>query len=317
MTADVTAILERYDIATPPSLAERYGVRRAADLDTSPPRPLYLDLLEEGALTVIFGPGDTGKGILSAWVAAEARRTRRVLVLDFEGHEAEYGRRWHGLGATEPLYIAPLATPGLAGPITARAEVIRDLCDELEVEVLVIDSIAFAVPGLDVKDETTATAFSAAVKLIGRTTLAVGHTTKTGDPWPKYPFGSAFWHNGCRVSWAIEKVDDDPHTVELRNRKGNAHGPLPDRRYVITYADGLPVEVAAETMSRAKVDRIDAVLAGGPLTLDEVLDALAEDGGRTEDRTKVGSLLRKYALSGRYERLPGSPLRYALAERTE
>jgi len=314
MTAEA-AILEAYGV---PTFAELLGVRRVEELDSSPPPPLFSGLLVEDELTIVYGPGGKGKGVLMASVLLEASRAgRKALVLDYEGHRREYAVRCRGLGVVGPYYLAPLAHPRLAGPITAHAETVRDLCDELEVDLLVVDSLAYALPGLDVAESTSATAFTAAVKRIGRTTVATAHTTKASDPWPAYPFGSVFWHNSARATWALEQVDDDPHTVELRNRKASEHGPQAPRRYVITWEDGVLAAVTGEPIGRPFVDRIDDALATGPLSILDVTLALNADGGERTDTKRVGALLRKYEVRGRYERDPGPGVRYRIAGRAE
>lgn len=289
------------------TLAERLGVSRIGDMPTARPAPLEGALLAPGEHNIWFGPGDTGKGVLAAWLAGQ--RDSATLVLDYEAHPREWARRLQRFGGGDVWYLAPHTTPLLAGPLWKRASVIADLARELDIGLLLIDSISLACAGADVLDPATVTLYAAGLQRIGRTALSLGHVTKTDERWARYPFGSVMWHNTARVTWAAEKMADEPHTVELRCRKHNDYPPQPGHLFTIEWDRDGPVSVTHETASRKLIDRIMDVLADGAWhTTAAIAAAASDDGGEPVAETQAYALLKRYRERGRVESSKGRPV---------
>jgi hypothetical protein len=70
--------------------------------------------------------------------------------------------------------------------------------------------------------------------------LHVAHISKQEGTDQK-PFGSVFWHNGCRASWFARLAETlpsgNPITVGLYNRKANLGRLLPPVAYEISFTD--------------------------------------------------------------------------------
>jgi hypothetical protein len=68
--------------------------------------------------------------------------------------------------------------------------------------------------------------YFAALRQLGLGSVSIAHTTKATDGEGK-PFGSAFFHNGARLTWLFKKQQDigGRLTVGLFNKKANT-GPL-------------------------------------------------------------------------------------------
>jgi hypothetical protein len=267
----------------PPPVFARLGARWLRDVPHAPPPELLLDRLDAEEDTVLFGAGDTGKGVLAcAWIVGLAADGHRVLVLDYENHPSEWSRRIRALGGIEAadrvIHVAPTGPDWLGprGAIWQQQGELRELADATAATFVVVDSAAVACGGADSLKPEAPGQYFPALRYLARPSLTLAHVTKGDDL--RYPFGSVFWHNLARVTWSAEKVGAHGHQVILSHRKGNNHAHQGKQLVTITWWEGLPAEVREETYNVKLAVLIKAVLkAEGPLPVAKIVAALNAD----------------------------------------
>jgi hypothetical protein len=254
---------------------------------------------------VLYARGGTGKGLLACWFARDLVRAGHVvMVVDFEGHEMEWGSRLRGLGLTDDElgrihYRVPFGSDWTAptGSLAAVADAIRDDADRLGVTYLMVDSYSVATSNGDTMGgEAAAREYFSGLARIGLPSLTIAHVRGDSGKFPERPFGSVFVHNLARETWAVERIgDDDPDAIdpdeirfgpyvvalELRNKKANAR-PKSAAQFVTFsfFADGT-IEVMADGPAGASVADLAAdALADGPLTVPKIAAAIKEDTGQ-------------------------------------
>lgn len=300
------------------------GNRTARDLRHGTPPDQLADpfLTPEGA-TVFYAKGGTGKGVLACWLVLRMVRTGHVvMVLDFEGHEREWGSRLRGLGLTDDElsrihYRAPFGPDWTAptGSLAAVADAIREDAERLGVTFLVVDSYSVATSNGDTMGgEQAAREYFSGLTRIGLPSATIAHVRGDSAKFPDRPFGSVFVHNLSRETWAVERVGDDetdddpdlirfgPHVVslELRNRKSNGRAKAAAQFVTFSFfADGTIEAVTDRPGSRTVADLAADALADGPLTLAKVAAAIKEDTGQTVDADTLRKTFARH--SGRFE----------------
>lgn len=280
------------------------GTRTAADLTYGPPPDQFVDpfLTPEG-VTCLYGRGGVGKGVTSCWLTVRLVRAGHiVMIVDFEGHEREWGSRLRGLGLTDVElsrihYRAPFAADWTAptGALSKVAELLRVDAEHIGVTYLVVDSYSVATTNGDLMGgEAAAREFFTAVTTIGRPALVVAHVKGDSERFPARPFGSVFVHNLARETWAVERLgDDEPESdpdlirfgpavinLELRNRKSNGRAKASAQFLSFSFFDDGTIEVSTDAPGgRSVADLAAAALAEGPLTLAKIAAAIKEDTG--------------------------------------
>jgi hypothetical protein len=305
----------------PPPAAVTIGHRTAADLAAGPPLPQLADpyLTPEGA-TVIYARGGTGKGLLACWLAQRLVRSGQVvMVLDFEGHEREWGSRLRGLGLTDDElaaihYRAPFDAADWTAPtgaLAAVAEAVREDVRRPDITYLIVDSYTTATTSGDTMGgQQAAQEYFGALARIGLRSLTIAHVRGDSARFPDRPFGSVFVHNLARETWAVERVGDDPDEtedpdepaygpnvieLELRNRKSN--GRRASRAQYVTisiYADGTMDVSTERPTGRALADLAADALADGALTLPKLRSAIREDTGQAVDVDVLRVTLKRH-----------------------
>jgi AAA domain len=295
----IVRVLERNGQPKPPDIADKLGRRRASELDTEPPAPLLIERLDPSGHTILFGTGGAGKGVLAVhWTIQLVRQGHRVLLIDYENHPDEWGRRLYGLGGSDVMarvsYVAPHSPEWTAdrGPIWRQAEELRELVVHDQITYLVIDSIVPACPGEDPSDPNTVSQYTAALQIIGTPALSLAHVPKAGTDLT-YPFGSAFWHNLSRMTWSLEQ---DGENGLLTQRKHNNYRRTEKARVSVTWTDGRPSEVWERPYHRVLADRILAVMGENGRRAKEIAtrinEGLAEDEKPTTESAIRGTLNR-------------------------
>jgi hypothetical protein len=238
--------------------------------------------------TGIHGDGGAGKSVIALAAAAsinsgvpylglEPSTVTTVGYLDWEmdGHEhRDRLARICGGDEMPGIVYIPCARPLADDVDRIRREVIRH-----GIGYLVVDSVALACDGPPEAAEV-AVRFFGALRELGLGSLLVAHVNRAGDT--DRPFGSAFWHNGLRLTWyaKLEADGGGSTTVGLFAKKANT-GPKPPplgfridwgERITFTRTDVRNVEdFAAHVPVRF---RMQAEIVTGAKTIAEIAAAL-------------------------------------------
>lgn len=271
-------------------------------------------LLPEGAPTVLFGDGSSGKTYfaLALGVAVALGRpfgqypTRQgaVLYVDYETSEAQFrlrvGRLCRGLGLDGVPAGLPMYYWRAGGvPLAEQVDVLRRFCAENNVALVIVDAAADACGGEPESAAVASRYFNALSRLGEITTLTLAHIAKGSDT--EKPFGSVVWHNRPRRTWYLHRVQDedaDEADVGLFCRKSNDGRRPPAIAFHLSF-DGTagPVTIARGDLSsipelaerRPLRDRLRDALRGGASSVSELCEVLG--GGIS--REAVLSALRR------------------------
>ena len=197
-------------------------------------------LLVKNDAVIIFGDGGDGKSYLALALALSLQTGHplvgylrplgrpRVAYLDWEWRPEPHKKRMRALLGDEPDENARLLTyiPCAAeGPLVHQVDRLRRIFHERQIEYAVLDSVALGCDGPP-EDALVALAFFQALARLEVGACLLAHTNRSGDP--EKPFGSTFWHNSARLTWNVQKDDDeegaqdtDSLRVILHNRKAN------------------------------------------------------------------------------------------------
>jgi hypothetical protein len=285
-------------------VADGEYIRRLSEIDRSPAPPLLLDRLDPLGPSMLYGPGDIGKGTTaSAWATRLTQAGMNVLILDYEDHPEEWARRIWGLGGEDVtdriVHVSPLRQWG--GPIWAHADRIRDLAEEEGRDYVIIDSVAFAAVGGDVSSPGAPTNYGSALQGIGLPSLSLGHVNRAHDA--RYPFGSVFWHNTMRITWSLMPKGDERILV---SRKANNYAKPPASSIDFTWWEGDLREVSETPAVWTLLDRIAEALAvidaGTPTDIADTLNEGVEEGEQTSRQTVAATLSRDLKRNGETSR---------------
>lgn len=292
------------------------GERTALDLrhGTPPPQLVEAFLTAEGA-TAIYGPGGVGKGLETCWLVRQLVRLGHVvMVVDYEGHEREWGSRLRGLGMSDEElarvhYRAPFASDWTAptGALSTVADAIREDADRVGATYVVVDSYSVATSNGDTMGgEAAAREYFSGLARIGRPSLTIAHVRGDSARFPDRPFGSVFVHNLARETWAVEQIGDPPTDdgdpygpvvieLELRNKKANSRPLSPPRFNTFSFfADGTIEVTTAPPAGRSVADLAAGVLAEGPMTLATIAKAIREDSGQAISENTIRTALKRH-----------------------
>lgn len=192
------------------------------------PRPEIDELLDIDGLrllkrhpVIIFGDGGAAKSYLSLYVAGRlAQRGLRVALFDWELAGEDHRDRLECLFGED---MPAVWYRRCRHPLIVELDSLRRFAHKEQLDYVVYDSVAFAAHDKPEAAESALRYFSS-VRQIGGGSLHVAHTTKAegGD---QKPFGSAFWHNGARATYFMqrsgESADGRDITVGVFNRKAN------------------------------------------------------------------------------------------------
>jgi KaiC/GvpD/RAD55 family RecA-like ATPase len=198
-----------------------------AQIERINPEPLVDDFAHPTNHTILYGPNGSGKGVVASWkIAARTAAGEVVLILDYEGHPSEWRARLEDAGADlSMVHIAlPLGMENgfLSGAVWKQAEDIRDDAERVGASWVYVDSISAACGVADITDSTAPGPYFAALNMIGRPSVSLGHVTKVENL--KYPFGSMLWRAYVRMAWSFAGEGD---RRELVNRKTNDYPAQP------------------------------------------------------------------------------------------
>lgn len=281
------------------------------------PRWILEPFIERSGGNILFGDGGSGKSTLAMAcavtiagacdvVGSVSSEPVPVMVLDWEADEYAAAERINaicaGMNLTEkPEIYYRRATSSLA----ESAPNIRREIAGLEIELVIIDSLGAARGGDPESAETTIKLFNAA-RSLGVPWLGIDHVPKNLKN-PTRPFGSTYTHNLARLTWAVEKVQEegsDNLVLALTNYKSN-NGRLHRRlAYRLAFEhEGQDDELAAITIARTDAmsvpelvekmptkQRILVTLKSGKLATRDVADAL--DISEVQARVRLNELAK-------------------------
>lgn len=200
-------------------------------------RWLLEPFIEDNAVTVIFGDGESGKtGLALAMVAtiATGRNVvgrlhgppRPVMVLDWEDDECGHAERVRAICSAVDMEVPDVYYRPMVGSLYQSAAAVRRDIDRHKIGLVMIDSAGLAKGGEPESADASLRLFAAA-RSLRVPVLMVDHVSiagMTGDK--KRPYGSVYTRNSARVTWYVEKAQtDEPCVVDvgLTHTKGN-HG---------------------------------------------------------------------------------------------
>jgi hypothetical protein len=288
---NLTPALRVMDEVDQASALDRAGARALGDIDRSPAPPLVVGRISPQGHTMLFGPGDAGKGLLAcAWAKQHVVDGGRVLILDFEDHPEEWARRLWGLGGVDMFEGTPIRHVSPLRVGKPDWDLLTAAAAEHQASLVIVDSVAYAVPGADPSEPQAATTYSALIQQFGLPVLSLAHMNRMGDE--RYPFGSVFWHAGARITWSL--VPDGENGSKLHNRKHNNYEWQGAFAVTSEWLDGIPRNVNERPYNITVAERIADVLRAGPASLDDIEAALASDeGGEPVKRPTIRRVLTR------------------------
>ena len=314
------------------------GNQTLADLACGDPLPQLADpfIAAEGT-TVLYGPGGVGKGWMSIYLASRlVQAGNRVMVLDYELHNGEWGRRAHALGFTEEQrrmvhYRAPFGNEWTAakGPLNDVADLVRTDCDKQDVDVIILDSYTTATStGDQMGGAAGAQEFFNGISRIGRPALVLAHVAGACGRFPDRPFGSVFVHNLARETWAVESSTDEPAVtgapgdyqpstmaLELRCKKRST-GAKPEPQFVTFnfFADHTVSVTTIQPVLRGIADLAADVLQRkrAPMPAAAIAKAIEADTGEKHTPETIRRTLDRNS-GHRFRRNEAMPYEYSLA----
>jgi hypothetical protein len=280
------------------------GPIRIWEMPEPGPRSWLVDgFIPEGAITILYGDGGTGKSYLSLYLAIQAltgndflsrtvAQQQAVLFIDAELDDTEFRRRAYpvarGIGLNNlPVgmyYWSPQDSLTEKDVLTTVGRWLT----KREIGLVVIDSLTVAAGGTNVRDSEVITPLMLGLKELGVTVVAVDHIkhrqldTKESD---YKPFGSVFKFNLARS--VIQVIKAEGGGLSLRQTKSN-FGPLTESvRVAVRFEDDtITFESLAATDPRLKglekqIPRHEAVHLTlkrmGPSTPQDLADELGID----------------------------------------
>lgn len=248
--------------------------------------------LFDGHPNLVYGDGGTGKSLLADFavtLVANGLSTGEngskgfevqfgpCLILDWESDADDLWRRLQGLrrglgldGLSPEIYHRYSARP-----LVDDLEEIQAMVVENDIDLVVVDSAAYAVGG-DPQDEAQVIPFFNALRTLKVTSLIIGHVPK--DNPSKNPFGSVFWRNGARSMWRVahqQETGAHSFSMALFHTKTNLSEKLDSIGLRFSF-EGNMAEDGTITVSPIEVsDEPDLVGESGDLTL-RILSVLSE-----------------------------------------
>ena len=270
------------------------------------PRFLLDPYVERGGATILFADGGLGKslfGLAIAYAVASGipiigravTAACPVLYLDWEADGETHRDRLHAIAEGAGLGKPP-NTIHYRRQYASLAEVaphVRRIIAEEHIGFVVVDSLGAARGGEPESADTTIRLFNGARSWEVPWT-GIDHVTKNGGDGQAKPFGSVYTHNLARLTWSMEKVEEqsDGMMIALTNHKSN-NGRLKGRRAYsvqlrqdenerptwIHYESTDPRELPNAFADMKNPQRIAEILRrNGKLELDDIGLALTEAG---------------------------------------
>jgi len=246
-------------------------------------------------------------------------KVEKVLYLDWEGDADTFSERLYGLCEGAGLEKKPwLAYKKMRIPLADAAMGLAEEIGRTETKAVIVDSMSASIGG-SLKEDDTVNAFYDAIRQFGVPTLVLAHKSAENiRQRNKRFFGSMMSEARLRMAWNAERAEDGPSVV-WEVSKDNISGLEGAKRAwnVLVKSDGAehhrrmreiivngvePHDVRLKASdSDTLADRVESVLAGGPMRVVEIAQAV--DGPEASVRTTLNrnqSVFRK-AEHGQWE----------------
>ena len=290
--------------------------------DTTPrgaTRYLLFPLIEQGAISLIYGDGGSAKSTLALAAAVSVATGQNllgsgkltqanVLYADWEDDAAAHNERLQAICKAAGIPVPRnVFYRRQEASLASAISTLRQECAVHSIGLFVCDSIGLA-GGDEPEAATTKLQLFGAARTLGTSFLGIDHVSKTDS---RKPSGSVYTRNIARLLWAVDKAqkpDDNRLTIALRNEKSNAsrlHHPL---AYHLDYTQdsndnliSLAISAAdyqaiPDFMGAQKLgDQLTAVFwaAKRPLTTEEIRSALSAQGLDYSESASRGELNRQ------------------------
>lgn len=310
------------------------------DVAQDPP-PLVSKLIQDQAITVLYGAGGSGKGYIATGICVAIAagvdfcglsvKRGNVLYLDFEDNEDEFYRR--ARAAAEGLGVKPRGVyyQECRQPIESIIEDLAARVKRDNIVLVVVDSAEAAMGDGNerLSSGTRANNLFNQLRCLGTTVLVIDHVTGEALKDKKLsgrPFDSVFKSNRARATWEVKKeqhIGSSDWHVGLFLTKDNRTGPLApigirisrSRPGMVTF---IPEDVrTSEVLSQATSMRyrIDGALKAGLVSISQIYDAVGAEDERDQNTVRV--TVKRWVEKGRYVRMDqGGITRYGMAEQT-
>lgn len=267
-------------------------------------------LVLEGLPTIIFGPGGSGKSQLGAMIAVGVQGgaslagmdfyAGKVLVCDWELDDVTYREMAEPIAAGFNMELPAFHYRQCSAPLAEEAPSIARDIDRLGIDLVIVDSLGYAIGGDKTSQELTMRMFSA-IRTWKRSVLCIDHITNdetTGNR----PFGSAYTVNSARSLWRVQASQEDGSnelSMGLFQTKAN-FGKQPPVGFKILFEDGITQITREDVRSlpglREKLSastRIKTALleARQSMTVDDIVEAT--NMTKIVVRARLGELLKR------------------------
>ena len=230
------------------------------DLAREEPRGTQLNwlvepFLEEHAITVLFGPGGSGKSALGMGMAMAAAgapvigklhaQHRPVLYLDWEATRHDQAWTYHALhqGSGAMVPAPAVSHKRMRVPFRDAVGPIAQEVAEKDIGLVIIDSMMIA-RGSDPNEAGGTVEFFAALDVLPCSKLIIDHVSKDQmDKAPgsrQHPFGTIVTENTARHTWSVKSIPNDAHgklQVLLTHEKANRGKTGDTRGFELTFGD--------------------------------------------------------------------------------
>lgn len=267
MGIDWTVLLERL-VVTVLERSRRGSPVILLDSSTRPVQPQFAvwPILPEKELTLLFGLGGAGKSYLALllgiamqaeWDSRELgfevqQERRRVLYLDWETSPEEINwRLWKlckGLGI-EPVQMRYRRC---FRPLADDIDALQSMIAAENIGSIIVDSIGWAAGG-DINATEPAIRMVQAIRQLDTTTLGITHTAKNAEADKRTAYGNAYYMNGARSAWEVDKIQDvdaDQIDVGMFHRKANGSKYFDARGFRLSFDE------ESESVTVSKIDLI-------------------------------------------------------------
>lgn len=184
-------------------------------------------LVVEGFPNIIFGPGGSGKSLCAILCACAVQGGWNlcdfdvvpggVYVCDWELDDRTYRRLADQLCTGFGIELPPFHYRQCMGSLADEAESIARYAAREAIDLIIVDSLGFAVGGDKASQETTMRMFSAMRTWRRRdgsqiTVLAVDHVTND-DTQANRPYGSVYTQNAARSLWRVRSEQEEGSNI--------------------------------------------------------------------------------------------------------